>query len=158
MAGVSNAEPYMFEPQKSQSLQSKVSQSPVLDRMNSSRLSDTTTFWCKCGCCKHMDTENENICCTEIHNVSLKMSSNNLPCISNHPGFRPVCLDKDSLQTAHHNYRELFGDHFNDKHEQYRYTAYRQFVRWCWGCLGRSIRVPLPSCVVNKISCNPSRS
>ena len=31
--------------------------------------------------------------------------------------------------------------------EKYRYTAYRQFVRWCWGYLGKNIRVPLPSCV-----------
>ena len=28
--------------------------------------------------------------------------------------------------------------------------AYRQYVRWIHGYLGRSIRVPLPSCVVYK--------
>ena len=27
-----------------------------------------------------------------------------------------------------------------------RHIAYRQFVRWCWGFLGREIRVLLPSC------------
>ena len=36
-------------------------------------------------------------------------------------------------------------------YRKYRYTAYRQLVRWCWGMLGRNIRVPLPSCCVHKI-------
>ena len=31
------------------------------------------------------------------------------------------------------------------------YIAYPQLVRWCWGCLGRKVRVALPSCAVNKI-------
>ncbi|KAF3833247.1 hypothetical protein F7725_026912 [Dissostichus mawsoni] len=29
--------------------------------------------------------------------------------------------------------------------------TYRQLVRLCWGYLGRDIRVPLPSCAVNRI-------
>lgn len=32
-----------------------------------------------------------------------------------------------------------------------RYLAYRQFVRWCWGLLGRKIRVVIPACVVLRI-------
>ena len=27
----------------------------------------------------------------------------------------------------------------------------RQLTRWCWGWLGRSVRVVLPSCAVKKI-------
>ena len=34
---------------------------------------------------------------------------------------------------------------------KFRYVAYRQLVRWCWGYLGRKVRVALPSCAVNKI-------
>ena len=34
---------------------------------------------------------------------------------------------------------------------KFRYIAYRQLVRWCWGYLGRKVRVALPSCAVNKI-------
>lgn len=34
---------------------------------------------------------------------------------------------------------------------KYRYTAYRQLTRWCWGWLGRSVRVVLLACAVNKI-------
>ena len=34
---------------------------------------------------------------------------------------------------------------------QYRYTAYRQVVRWAYGILGRHIRKPLPACIVSAI-------
>jgi len=27
-------------------------------------------------------------------------------------------------------------------------TAYRQLARWCWGLLGKEVRVVLPSCAV----------
>ena len=36
-------------------------------------------------------------------------------------------------------------------HRRYRYIAYRQFVRWIFGVLGKNIRVPIPSCVVTAI-------
>ena len=32
-----------------------------------------------------------------------------------------------------------------------RYLAYRSFVSWCWGYLGRKIRVVIPSCVVQHV-------
>ena len=35
-------------------------------------------------------------------------------------------------------------------YRQYRFTSYRQLTRWCWGWLGRSVRVVLPSCAVRK--------
>ena len=34
---------------------------------------------------------------------------------------------------------------------RFRYIAYQQFVCWCWGYLGKHVRVALPSCAVNKI-------
>lgn len=34
---------------------------------------------------------------------------------------------------------------------RYRYCAYRCFVSWCWGYLGRKVRVVLPCCVVLRI-------
>jgi len=34
---------------------------------------------------------------------------------------------------------------------KYRYTAYRQLIRWCYGYLGRQIRVVIPACAVHKI-------
>ncbi|XP_059384748.1 P2X purinoceptor 7-like isoform X3 [Carassius carassius] len=38
-----------------------------------------------------------------------------------------------------------------NEEERFRYLAYRSFVSWCWGYLGRSVRVVIPSCVVNRI-------
>ncbi|KAG1660333.1 hypothetical protein GQR58_022071 [Nymphon striatum] len=35
--------------------------------------------------------------------------------------------------------------------KKYRHLAYRQFVRWCWGFLGKKIRVVIPSCAVTAI-------
>ena len=32
-----------------------------------------------------------------------------------------------------------------------RYIAYWQLARWCWGYLGREVRVVLPSCAVSRI-------
>jgi len=34
---------------------------------------------------------------------------------------------------------------------RYRYTAYRLFVNWCWGYVGKQVRVVLPACVVTAI-------
>ena len=34
---------------------------------------------------------------------------------------------------------------------QYRFIAYRQLTQWCWGWLGQSVRVILPSCAVSSI-------
>ncbi len=34
---------------------------------------------------------------------------------------------------------------------RYRYLSYRSFVSWCWGLLGRRIRVIIPACVVLRI-------
>jgi len=42
-------------------------------------------------------------------------------------------------------------DEFLFNFRRHRYTAYRQFVRWCWHFLGREVRVVLPSCVVHTI-------
>ena len=46
-----------------------------------------------------------------------------------------------------HMWRLVAGSHFR----RYRYIAYRQFVRLCWGHLGRDVRVSLPSCAVHMI-------
>ncbi|KAI9529000.1 hypothetical protein NQZ68_015767 [Dissostichus eleginoides] len=72
-------------------------------------------------------------------------------CIIDHPGFRSGCLDIWVLRIAYHGYRQHYGHLQQEGNERHRYTAYRQLVRLCWGYLGRDIRVPLPSCAVNRI-------
>ena len=92
----------------------------------------------------------ECVCCCEIDEVSDKKQDH--PCIIGHPGFSTVCLDQCVLQTAYYGYRQEYGQN-KDKpiNQRYRYIAYRQLARWCWGYLGKDVRVPLPSCAVNRI-------
>eukprot|EP00105_Crassostrea_gigas_P005802 XP_011419520.1 PREDICTED: uncharacterized protein LOC105322480 [Crassostrea gigas] len=100
-----------------------------------------------------MPTALESRYCTEVQRISekIKSYSNDLTCISRHPGFQTVCLDVYVLETAYYQYRSQYGDLQNCINERNRYTAYRQLARWCWGFLGKNVRVPLPSCAVAKI-------
>jgi hypothetical protein len=71
-------------------------------------------------------------------------------CITDHPGFKAVCLNVWVLQAAWYQFRQQYGDKAFEgpDHKQKRHIAYRQLIRWCWGVLGKNIRVPLPSCAV----------
>ncbi|KAG1675542.1 hypothetical protein GQR58_014656 [Nymphon striatum] len=99
---------------------------------------------CTCGHCQLMDTERECRCCQEITEVEQKLQdpakdNANFQCIITHPGFDGACLNIWALKVALLTYKK------------YRYVAYRQFVRWCWGFLGKNIRVVIPSCAVTAI-------
>ena len=122
-----------------------------------------------------MPTPAECVCCKEVDAVLSKMLDNpDTPCITEHPGFQPVCLDLWVLQTAYRAYREHYGHDSRPIHElvinnlimrfynimfkysflhcrRFRFTAYRQLVGWCWGWVGKNVRVILPSCAVLKI-------
>ncbi|KAK7476183.1 hypothetical protein BaRGS_00032607 [Batillaria attramentaria] len=52
------------------------------------------------------------------------------------------------LDTAYYQYRQQYKETITDVNNRYRYTAYRQLVRFVWGYLGKDIRVTLPSCAV----------
>uniref|UniRef100_A0A8C1GBL2 P2X purinoreceptor 7 intracellular domain-containing protein n=1 Tax=Cyprinus carpio TaxID=7962 RepID=A0A8C1GBL2_CYPCA len=82
---------------------------------------------CLCGRCRPMETVVESLCCRE---VSAFWS-----------------LVEDLTPRTH----EYVHGLYRRKMTQYRYTAYRQAIRWAYGVLGRSIRKPLPSCVVSTI-------
>ncbi|XP_053398244.1 uncharacterized protein LOC123553493 [Mercenaria mercenaria] len=97
-----------------------------------------TRALCMCHNFEEMATAVECRCCVRIGRVKDKMEEHmtetgeELTCITNHPGFPTVCLDRYVLETAYLQYRD-------------RYTAYRQLARWCWGYLGKEVRVVLPS-------------
>ncbi|XP_071511575.1 uncharacterized protein [Diadema antillarum] len=103
-----------------------------------------------------MPSVQESICCKEINEIVEKMDSYNgsLDCITEHPGFLTVCLDEYVLETAYFQYHAQYGGGARQNatlNQRYRHIAYRQLARWCWGFLGRMVRVPLPSCAVLKI-------
>ena len=109
-----------------------------------------------------MQTAVECVCCQDISvvvhkNIEAAMdgpdgTSNKAPtCVTEHPGFLAVCTNKWVLRTACYQYIQQYkGDAYRNKeeHKVNRHIAYRQFTRWCWGILGKEIRVVLPSCVV----------
>ncbi|XP_041349489.1 P2X purinoceptor 7-like [Gigantopelta aegis] len=104
-----------------------------------------------------MSTVRECVCCQEITLLSDRITSladthdMNVPCITQHPGFHTVCLDEWTLEAAYYSYRQGYRVEHPSGPRRNRYVAYRQFVRWCWGYLGKDVRVVLPSCVVTKI-------
>lgn len=70
-------------------------------------------------------------------------------CITQHPGFITVCINKWVLLTAWFQYKQQYADAYEGQdHKKYRHIAYCQLARWCWGFLGKYVRVVLPSCAV----------
>uniref|UniRef100_A0A3P9M1U5 P2X purinoreceptor 7 intracellular domain-containing protein n=1 Tax=Oryzias latipes TaxID=8090 RepID=A0A3P9M1U5_ORYLA len=109
---------------------------------------------CQCQCCAVMPLVMECICCREINEVQGEMLRRgvNASCITEVDSFQTCCLNPDVLRVAYYAYVDHHGRMEEaTSHERYRYIAYRQFVRLCWGHLGRAVRVTLPSCAVNKI-------
>ncbi|XP_060072992.1 uncharacterized protein LOC132552815 [Ylistrum balloti] len=68
--------------------------------------------WCDCRCCTILPTIAENRCCEEL--VRVRETRDDLPqqvrCITEHPGFRSVCLDIYVLLMAYYQYRVLHGE------------------------------------------------
>ncbi|KAI2645893.1 P2X purinoceptor 7 [Labeo rohita] len=69
-----------------------------------------------------------------------------------HPGFEPNCLNPYTLQNIYNIYRSDYGPiRHRAKEKQFHFLSYRSFVSWCWGYLGRHVRVVIPSYVVARI-------
>ena len=93
-----------------------------------------------------------NVCVArQIRVCDAREEHEGLQCIANHPGFQTVCLDPYVLQVAYYQYRQQYEERPEQGNALKRYTAYRQFVRWCWHFLGKEVRVVIPSCAVVKI-------
>ncbi len=99
---------------------------------------DDTPEWCNCGHCIVMPTQEENKCCTTVRR----------PCISRTNIFRQVVTDGNVLEIAMR-YREdvLVLNNVRDN-QSFRHAAYRQYVLWQHGRLGRGNRRVVPSCCV----------
>ena len=119
------------------------------------------TLWqnrCTCGNCQISGRVEACICCHEIEAVQNKnieaVASGECEgkpqcIIAQHPGFHPVCINRWVLQAAWYQYKQQYKaayDGWEDK--LFRHIAYRQLTRWCWGILGKEIRVVLPACAV----------
>ncbi|XP_064612525.1 P2X purinoceptor 7-like [Liolophura sinensis] len=148
--------PYMFEPEwSSDGDETPEVEGNVTDIEPEGPDRRENTEWCTCGQCHPLDSQEECICCQEISRVvdriELAPGDEKPKCITEHPGFQSVVLDRDVLETAYYVYRQQYGPMNLTHNSQYRYVAYRQLCRWCWKWLGKRIRVVLPACCVHKI-------
>lgn len=122
-----------------------------------------TNTWCKCSQCstEAVTKAEECICCKEIDRVGEVMSQVDLEdqCITFHPGFSDVCLNRWVLEIASlalktkagKSYRTLFSQGLKSESEFLRSVSYRQFTRLLWDFVGSSKRYPLPCCAYNAI-------
>ena len=65
--------------------------------------------------------------------------------------FQNVCLNRFVLQAAIGNWNDLTHDNRNFGNKNYRFIAYRQYISWSYGYLGRRKRNPLPNSAIIKI-------
>ena len=76
-------------------------------------------------------------------------------CTVLHPGFQAICLNKWVWKQHRFSINNSTKNHLRGQSiRKNRHIAYRQLARWCWGFLGRQVRVVLPSCAVNCITAN----
>ena len=98
--------------------------------------------WCKCGKCRHMDNVVERLCC--------KMR----PCITTTDAFHDTCLNRNVLSVCILDRSDFYGDVVDFSPASFRKAAYRQYIMFSHGYLGRGNRKVAPSCVVWKIRDN----
>ena len=92
--------------------------------------------WCKCRRCLPMDTPEENVCCMDTW------------CITTFDHFHLLCLNHPVLTVAIHKRCDICVDPVDYTPASYRKAAYRQFILWQHGYLGRGNRRVIPSSVV----------
>jgi hypothetical protein len=85
-----------------------------------------------------MPTQEENKCCCETP----------MPCITTQPLFSQLVLDGNVLDIAMRYREDVLVVHPQRNNENFRHAAYRQYVLWQHGRLGRGNRRVVPSCSV----------
>ena len=61
-----------------------------------------------------------------------------------------LCVSLNAMD-LNHCVQQPLNKLFDLCRRQYWFTSYRQLTHWCWGWLGKSVRIVLPSFAVNKI-------
>ena len=97
---------------------------------------EPTPEWCICGQCRQMDMPIENVCCRDRK------------CITTYDHFHLLCLNHPVWTTAIHNRCDIRADPIDYSPASYRKAAYRQFILWQHGHLGKGNRRVIPSCAV----------
>ncbi|XP_044167855.1 uncharacterized protein LOC114951454 [Acropora millepora] len=132
-----------------------------LEKTLQKRLNGTVEVqdWCQCENCnlRFLQNISECYCCCELEGCVEALTSDvvvqdlpedaKLTCITQHPGFNPVCLEKWSLRLASHKYRTKGKKKYGQRGSEERLlrsVSYREFSRLVYGFLGNR-RIPLPA-------------
>uniref|UniRef100_A0A8C6UJH8 P2X purinoreceptor 7 intracellular domain-containing protein n=1 Tax=Neogobius melanostomus TaxID=47308 RepID=A0A8C6UJH8_9GOBI len=101
--------------------------------------------WCVCSRCREMPTDIEKKCCGQDPR----------DCISQLPQMELYILDEGGLRLTRRIWNDVLAcedqQEPGEDNRQSRYAAYRQYVVWQFGALGRGNRIVIPSCVVWRI-------
>ena len=112
---------------------------------------------CTCGNCQVLRRVEACICCQEIEAVQNKLieavtsgeCEEQPQCITQHPGIHAVCIYRWVLQVAWYQYKQQYKVAYDGQEDKlFQHIAYRQLTWWCWGILGKEIRVVLPAWAV----------
>lgn len=96
--------------------------------------------FCVCSFCQEMPTDKERVCYREKR-----------LCRSRSLAFQNICLDSDNLVTAIRSLADTYVFTPVYDNRAMRHAAYRQYVMWIHGHLGKGNRKVIPSCCVWKI-------
>ena len=91
---------------------------------------DNVPEWCYCGHCITMPMQEESKCCTRTAH----------PCISLTPLFQQLIVDANVLDIAMRYREDVLVLNNVRSNENFRHAAYRQYVLWQHGHLGRGNR------------------
>ena len=108
----------------------------------------TVPPFCVCGYCREMATEKERLCCKERQ-----------LCRSQTAAFQNICIDSDNLATVIRSLADTYVFTPTYDNRAMRHAAYRQYIMWQHGHLGRGHRKVIPSCCVWEIRkhyCSPN--
>ena len=95
--------------------------------------------WCICGNCTRMPTLDEKKCCQRRE------------CITSYELFTNLCTDRHVLELAIRACCDIRVEPLDFSMPSFRKAAYRQFVLWEHGYLGKGNRRIIPACAVKKI-------
>ena len=144
--GEEGIQPYSFEPVCSNS---ESEEDTSVDMANPIE-TDDASIWCECGKCVASATIREKVCCKKPVVFDTDVFESKV-CITETDAFLNVCLNRFVLQAAIGNWNDLTHDNRNLGNKNYRFIAYRQYISWSYGYLGRRKRKPLPNCAIIKI-------
>lgn len=152
-------EDWASQPMLSQEESARVQQSQNRELISESS-NEAPGDWCSCGKCDNgnMDMpDRERLCCQHDTNSNTyrlqsdKFDPQKAPadCVTDRKAFQYYCLSKRALELTYKEYQfGLYGQLPSNGQAKFRYTAYRQYVKFVHDRLGRGNRIIIPHCVI----------